>query len=119
MTDDPHPIRVETDHHRVKIRARHNIVADSRDVLILYEATYPGVRYFPRRDVDMTKLTRSAHKTVCPYKGEASYFNIETPSGVLVNAVWTYENPKPVASEIAGCLAFDLKQIDGVEVDDA
>jgi uncharacterized protein (DUF427 family) len=36
---------------------------------MLYEATYPRVRYFPRRDVDMTKLCRSPHKTVYPLQG--------------------------------------------------
>jgi uncharacterized protein (DUF427 family) len=118
MTDS-HPIRLEADQRRVRVRAGQSIVADSRAVLTLHEAAYPGVAYFPRGDVDMTKLSRSPHKTTCPYKGEASYFNIETPGGVLANAAWTYEHPKPAASEIAGCVAFDLKQIDPVEISES
>jgi uncharacterized protein (DUF427 family) len=113
---DAHPIRVEADRRRVRVTAGRNVIADSGHVLTLHEAAYPSVRYYPRGDIDMTKLRRTEHKTICPYKGEASYYSIETSRGVLENAVWTYERPKPVAAEIAGCLAFDLSQIDGIEV---
>ncbi len=66
---ESHPVRVETEPRRVKVTAGGSIVADSSGVLMLYEATYPRVRYFPRRDVDMTKLCRSPHKTVYPLQG--------------------------------------------------
>lgn len=91
------------------------VIADTTRALTLYEASYPGVRYIPREDVDMTVMGRTTHKTQCPYKGEAAYFTIKTSERGSENAVWSYEKPKPVAAEIAGYLAFDLGRVDGIE----
>jgi len=52
------------------------VVADTRDALILREASYPAVHYVPRNDVDMALLERTQHATYCPYKGDCSYFSI-------------------------------------------
>jgi uncharacterized protein (DUF427 family) len=60
----------------------------------------------------MAFLKRSAHKTRCPYKGEASYFSLVTSDDTAENAVWTYESPFPVAKEIAGYLAFDPRTVE-------
>ena len=91
----------------------------TRCALTLFEASYPGVRYVPRADVDMSVLRKSTHKTRCPFKGEASYYSIVTTDGVAENAIWTYEDPLPAAAKIAGYLAFDTARVDlfeGVEV---
>jgi uncharacterized protein (DUF427 family) len=90
------------------------ILADSRDALILREAGYPAVQYIPRKDVDMTRLVRSAHATHCPYKGDCAYFSI--PSGERgVNAVWTYEAPYDVLAAIRNHLAFYPDRMDLIE----
>jgi uncharacterized protein (DUF427 family) len=62
--------------------------------------------YVPRADIDMDRLERTARATTCPWKGEASYYSISTPDGVLENAVWSYDAPKDGVAEIAGHLAF-------------
>ena len=61
---------------RVRVTFRGEVIADSRDALELKEGGYPPVYYFPRRDVQMEKLGRTAHSTHCPYKGDASYYSI-------------------------------------------
>jgi uncharacterized protein (DUF427 family) len=64
------------------------------------------VVYFPRDDVSMEFLSRTDRSTHCPYKGDASYYTIVAGDMRADNAVWTYEQPKPVAREVAGYLAF-------------
>jgi uncharacterized protein (DUF427 family) len=64
------------------------------------------VQYVPRADADMSLLTRTAHHTHCPYKGDASYYSINADGRSAENAVWTYEQPFPGVAEIAGYLAF-------------
>ncbi len=81
-------------------------VGDTVRALKLTEATYPGVNYIPRDDVDMSLLERSNHSTYCPYKGDAAYFAIRAGGQVAGNSVWSYETPYEAVAAIAGYLAF-------------
>jgi uncharacterized protein (DUF427 family) len=78
----------------------------SEHALELREGSYPPVLYVPRADIDMAKLDRTERASTCPWKGQASYFSIRTPAGLLENAVWSYETPKAGVEAIAGHLAF-------------
>jgi uncharacterized protein (DUF427 family) len=110
-----HPIHIVPHPARLRVLWNGKVVADTIDALMLNEASYPGVHYIPRADVDMTLLTVSALKTHCPYKGEANYFSIGSGGETAENAIWSYETPNPSVAEIAGYLAFDQKQVEFVE----
>ena len=101
-----HPITITPNPRRVRVTAGGKMIADSTSALALKEASYRIVNYIPRKDVDMTLLTRTAHATHCPYKGDASYFSIETDGRTIENAVWSYETPFPAMSAIKDYLAF-------------
>jgi uncharacterized protein (DUF427 family) len=51
-------------------------------------------------------LTKSPRVTHCPYKGDASYYNITIGDRLIENAVWSYEEPYEAMKAIAGHLAF-------------
>jgi len=110
-----HPITVTPSPARVVVKLRGQTIADSRNALTLKEASYPAVQYIPRADVDMALLTRSDHHTYCPYKGEASYFNIVLGGEEVANAIWTYESPYAAVSEIKEHLAFYPDRVDSIE----
>jgi uncharacterized protein (DUF427 family) len=102
-----HPITVEPTAGRVVARVGGKIVADSQHALTLRESTYPAVQYIPMSDVDQGVLRKTDTSTYCPYKGDASYYSVETPGGELVaDAIWTYESPYPAVAEIGGHVAF-------------
>ncbi len=101
-----HPIAIAASPRRVRALYRGHEIADSADVLILTEASYKPVAYFPRGDVDMAFLTRTNRDTYCPYKGHAAYFTVVRDGVIAENAAWTYEDPYPAMSEIAGRVAF-------------
>lgn len=88
------------------VRAGGAVIAESDNALELHEGDYPVTIYFPREDVAMAFLDASDQRSTCPFKGEASYFGIAAKSGVIENAVWTYEEPLDSVSEIAGYLSF-------------
>jgi uncharacterized protein (DUF427 family) len=90
----------------VTVAAGATSLGESRRALELREVSYPPVVYVPREDIDMGKLSRTERATTCPWKGQASYYSIKTPGGVLENAVWSYEAPLPDMAPIAGHLAF-------------
>src|ERR1700756_3809254 len=83
-----HPITIEPSPTHVVVSFAGKVIADTRDALILREASYPPVLYIPRGDADMTLLERSDNASYCPYKGDASYYSIATPDGDRsVNAI--------------------------------
>jgi uncharacterized protein (DUF427 family) len=109
-----HPISVEANPSRVVVTVGGKVIADSRDALTLREASYPAVQYIPRRDVDMAALTPSKHTSYCPYKGEASYYDIPTGGARSLNAVWTYETPFEAMAQIKDHLAFYPDRVDEI-----
>jgi uncharacterized protein (DUF427 family) len=110
-----HPITIERNPSRVVVSIGSRVLADSRDALILREAGYPAVHYIPRKDVDMTLLEPSAHRTYCPYKGDCGYFSIPSGGERAINAVWTYEAPYDAVAAIRNHLAFYPKRVDAIE----
>ena len=82
------------------------VVAQSDRVLMLSEAAYGPVAYFPREDAVMAVFSRTERQTFCPYKGDAAYFTLSAEGRVAENAVWTYEDPFPAMLAIKGYLAF-------------
>lgn len=97
------------------IRAGGAVLGESNQALELVEGDYPPVIYFPREDMGMAFLEATDHKTVCPHKGEASYFSIMSKSKTYENAVWSYETPLSDVDKIAGYLAFHVQ--DGVAIE--
>lgn len=101
-----HPITVTPAGGRVVVRDGDRVIVDTRDALVLKEASYAPVFYLPRKDADMQVLSRTTYHTWCPYKGEASYYSLPGDSERAVNAIWTYEQPHDAVASIDGHLAF-------------
>lgn len=97
------------------VRAGGAVIGETSEALELTEGDYPFVIYFPRKDVAMAFLDRTAHKTTSPQMGDATYFSIMSKSRTYENAVWTYENPTDDAAAIKDHLAFWVQ--DGVTVE--
>lgn len=114
-----HPITVTPAAGRWRAKFNGHVIADSAEALVLRESSYPPVIYFPRADVSMDYLSRTAHATHCPYKGDAAYYTLAMDGHFAENAVWTYETPFPAMTAIAGRLAFYPNQVELYEVDDA
>ncbi|MEO8114335.1 MAG: DUF427 domain-containing protein [Phenylobacterium sp.] len=120
LTPGPdHPITVEPAKRRWRAIYSGHVIADTNDALVLREADYPQVVYFPRGDVSMEYLSRTERTSHCPYKGDAAYYTILMDGRFAENAVWTYEAPFPAMETIAERLAFYTDQVEVYEVDDA
>jgi uncharacterized protein (DUF427 family) len=110
-----HPITITPTEGRVVVQAGGQVIADSGHALTLQESTYPAVQYIPLADVDEAALRPSAASTYCPFKGDASYYSLETSDGTrLDDVVWTYREPHEAVAEIGGHVAFyaDRTQIE-------
>jgi uncharacterized protein (DUF427 family) len=111
-----HPITITPTKGRVQVKFGGRVIADSTRAVTLQEASYPPVQYIPREDTQMASLQATQHKTHCPYKGDASYFSVKAGDKSAENAVWSYVEPYPAVSEIAGHLAFYPDRMDSIEV---
>ncbi len=116
LPDADHPITVTPTRGRVLVKFGGRVVADSTRALTLQEASYPLVQYIPREDVQMRYFEPTTHKTHCPYKGDASYFSLKADGRSAENAAWSYVEPYPAMTQIAGHLAFYPDRVDSIEV---
>ena len=110
-----HPIAIAPASQRVRVIFNGQVIAETTRALMLREASYKPVFYIPREDAQMALLERTAHSTMCPYKGDASYYSIRAGGRVSENAIWSYETPYPAVSEIAGHLAFYPNRVDKIQ----
>ena len=76
-------------------------IAHSDDTVVV-----EGNHYFPMDAVEQKYLQSSQTHTHCPWKGEADYFSLVVDGQTNADAVWTYQNPKEAAKNIAGRVAF-------------
>ena len=73
-----------------------------------------GNHYFPADSVNREYFRDSETRSACPWKGEASYYNIKVDGKTNADAAWYYPEPKPAANNIKNYVAF----WNGVEVTD-
>jgi uncharacterized protein (DUF427 family) len=104
---DPHhrvDVRRSTRHLRIELDGQ--VLADTHRPTLVFE-THLGTRYYlPREDVQV-ELKASDTRTVCAYKGEASYWSIAGHDDL----VWAYEDPLPEAAGLAGLVAFHDEKV--------
>ena len=65
-----------------------------------------GNQYFPPDTIKQEYFQPSQTHTICPWKGEASYYNVVVNGEVNKDAAWYYPSTKPAADEIKGYVAF-------------
>ena len=102
-----HPITLERSSSHVEVRSGSVVIAETNRALDMREASYSPVLYIPLGDVEHRRLRRSEHHTWCPYKGEASYYDVVGGDRTdLTAAVWYYDDPFPAVADIKGHVAF-------------
>lgn len=69
------------------------IIASSKAALALREANYPVVYYLPFKDIYFEHLQKTATRTHCPFKGDASYWRASAKGEAADDAMWAYEAP--------------------------
>ncbi len=65
-----------------------------------------GNHYFPSDSVDKKYFQESGTHSTCPWKGEASYYNVVVDGQINKDAAWYYPDPKPAAAQIKERVAF-------------
>ena len=77
------------------------VLAESDDTVVV-----EGNHYFPANSLRTEHFRASDRHSTCPWKGEASYYDVVVGNAVNPGAAWFYPDPKPAAAEIGGRVAF-------------
>ncbi|MFQ5694637.1 MAG: DUF427 domain-containing protein [Terriglobia bacterium] len=77
------------------------VLAESNDTVVV-----EGNHYFPPESLKREHLEASGQTSICPWKGTASYYDIEVNGKVNRGAAWCYPEPKQAAQQIKDRVAF-------------
>jgi uncharacterized protein (DUF427 family) len=80
---------------------KNTVLAESDETIVV-----EGNHYFPPDSVERSHLRESDQQSVCPWKGVASYYDVEVGGERLEAAAWYYPQPKPAARQVSGYVAF-------------
>ena len=77
------------------------LIAQSDDTVIV-----EGNHYFPESAIKAEYFSKSETHTHCPWKGDASYYDVVIGDQTNRDAAWYYPAPKEAATQIQGRIAF-------------
>ena len=77
------------------------VLAESDETVVV-----EGNHYFPAESVKREHLRESVTHTTCPWKGEASYYDVVVGGEVNSDAAWYYPEPLDAAKGIKDRVAF-------------
>ena len=116
LRDPYHRVDIRQASRHVRVAVGGDVLAESSRPMVLSETGLPNRYYLPPEDVRTEALHESATRTVCPYKGTASYRS----AGDVDDVAWVYPEPLDGARAVAGHFCFagdgvDLR-VDGERV---
>lgn len=116
--DYPRPPRVEPVPERIRVVVDGVTVAESTGAMRVLETSHPPVYYLPPADVRLDLLTPGRGRSVCEWKGKATYHTLSLGSRRIEDVAWSYERPLPGFEAITSFLAFYPARVDEAWVGD-
>jgi uncharacterized protein (DUF427 family) len=95
--------------NRFEARAGDVLLASSEECLVVDEQDHGLVVYFPRADVHLGRLEPSDHVTHCPFKGDATHWQLPGDGRPVA---WSYESPFGEVARIRDRIAFYQDRVD-------
>ncbi|WP_129633688.1 DUF427 domain-containing protein [Candidatus Oscillochloris fontis] len=115
--DYPRPPRLEPTRRQIRIIFQGIEIVNTCRAYRVLETSHPPVYYLPPDDIQMQYLRPTSRRSVCEWKGQATYYTLRIGDARVVDVAWTYLNPTPTFAAIAGYLAFYVRPMDACYVD--
>ncbi len=77
------------------------VVAESDETIVM-----EGNHYFPPDSLKREYFVESSAHTTCPWKGVASYYDVEVDGETAHGGAWYYPTPSSAAAQIKDYVAF-------------
>jgi uncharacterized protein (DUF427 family) len=107
-------VDVLTSSRPVRIEIDGVVLAESTRPTMLFETGLPRRSYLPKVDVRWEHLEPTDHRTSCPYKGTARYWDVVVGGKRYENLAWSYPTPLPESAGVRGLVAFYDEKVDVV-----
>jgi len=115
LVPEPLPERllyIEPLRRRMRVRFGGAWIADSEDVLLLFEPGRYPVAYFPEADVSPEVLERSEHTTKHPDLGHTSWYLVKAGGQRALRGAWQHVDLPAFASDLGARIAFAWRAMD-------
>lgn len=110
--DYPRPPRVESETRAVRVVLGGIEVATTRRALRVLETSSPPTIYVPPADVRREFFTPTDERTLCEWKGLATYWSAEILGQFFAQVAWTYEDPSASYEVLRDSFAFFPGRVD-------
>jgi uncharacterized protein (DUF427 family) len=121
LVPDPLPKRLlyaERLRRRMRVRFHGTWIADSEDVILLFEPGRYPVAYFPQTDIVPDTLQRTDHTTRHRDLGLTSWYAVRAGERSAPRAAWQHIDPPAYASELQTRVAFAWTAMDAFYEED-
>lgn len=109
IRDPYHRVDVRRSSRPVEVSAGGRLLLRESAPLLVFETGAPVRAYLSPQLLD---LQPSETRSVCPYKGEATYWSVRDGDRLLADAAWSYETPRDGVSPIAGLVSLAHEALD-------
>lgn len=116
--DYPRPPRVERTTKRVRVVFNGETIVDTDNAYRVLETSHPPVYYIPKDAFKNVNIEKTTRKTICEFKGTATYWTLTVGDRSEENVAWSYDAPRPGFEVIQGFLAIYPSRMDGCYVGD-
>ena len=106
LRDPYHRIDVRPSSRAVRITHGDRVVAASANPVTLFETGVPTRFYLAKEDLRDAELEPSETRSICQYKGEATYWSLRIDGETLEDAAWSLEDPLEGAHAARGRVCF-------------
>ena len=116
--DFPRPPVVERVEWRIRVVHRDAVIVDAPHAMRVLETSQAPAYYVASEFVDARFLVAVSRRSMCEWKGSASYADVVVGSARAAEACWTYREPTPRFEPIRDHWAFYAQTLDECWVDD-
>jgi uncharacterized protein (DUF427 family) len=95
----------ETSRH-VEVTINGELIADTTKAVMLLETGQPHRYYIPKSDIRMELLRATDRVMKSPYKGAATYYDVEAGGTTAELVAWCYEDATEESAKISGHICF-------------
>ncbi len=108
----PRPPILDLSDRHVVVRMGETQIAESLRAVRVLETSHPPTYYLPPQDVRMALLQEAPGRTMCEWKGRASYYDLLLEGKRIPAVGWTYRDPTSAFQSIGGFMAFYPGKVD-------
>jgi len=112
----PRPAIAEPCNRHIVNRHSGETIADTTAAVRVIETSHPPTYYLPPDSVN-ARLLPSPHRSICEWKGQASYVDLALGAEILRQVGWLYPSPTPAFAILAGFVAFYAEPFDDCLID--